>query len=423
MKHILAIDETGSMTMSADDKSFVCGVLISSNELTIKQKYKQAYEKMKLGTPAPNQMENLIGNKQFHFSEMENFQKNICRELLLPLADKIYVSKGKPTLYANNQNWWLVAVSVVISEFLKDETFESNDEVEILIDNRSDNTFGLIEDDNGNTIDFYAYHKILKEQIERSINTIAKAYNIKLNIKFKADTASFYINLADVVCGFVRIDRNHIKQSIIECPCSKFMSGNNPALFVDNNPMVALTLIFQEVSNAKLNNIGFTAQVIEKLRNNAEYYSLAWDMFYDLVKTKIAERTTNSVLIGIKPFVDIFITEFNHNKTYLSGSKCLELMVLFVEYFSHIGQTESPCKKEDFIKYLQNENEKSETRLLRKWEKLVSFSLRNVQILFNAYNFSEAIADLETLWEEQEKIIKSTSAFIGTEKDEPTTAI
>jgi hypothetical protein len=36
-KHILAIDETGSFTMSASDKSFVCGVSISLNELEIKR--------------------------------------------------------------------------------------------------------------------------------------------------------------------------------------------------------------------------------------------------------------------------------------------------------------------------------------------------------------------------------------------------
>ena len=111
-KYRFAIDETGSFTMAENDKSFVCGVLISQNELTIKQKYQQAYKEFELGA-APNDTKSIIETEAFHFNSLSDDKKRICRELLLPLADKIYVSKGKPALFANNQNWWLVAVTVV----------------------------------------------------------------------------------------------------------------------------------------------------------------------------------------------------------------------------------------------------------------------------------------------------------------------
>src|SRR5574344_1287800 len=110
MKYRLAIDETGSFTMMEGDNSFVCGVAISNKEQTIIDKYKLCYEKFGLVPPASNDNKFIISNETFHFSGLTKEKRDICRQELLPLVDKIYISKSKPALYANNQNWWLIAV-------------------------------------------------------------------------------------------------------------------------------------------------------------------------------------------------------------------------------------------------------------------------------------------------------------------------
>jgi hypothetical protein len=372
---------------------------------------------------APNDKESLIGTENFHFSHLNDSQKGICRELLLPLVDKIFISKGKPIVYANNQNWWLVAVTVVIAEFLNTEQFEFGDEAEIWIDNRNSKTFGLVSDINSPEISFEDYHNIIKKQIEGYLKTIVNALSIKLNIIFLSDTTSFFINLADVVCGLVRTEESIIKKPVIKCSCSKFMSGDDPVSFIGNNPMTALSLIFQEIYNDKLNNISLVKQIIARMRKDLDNYHLVWVMFYDLLKTKIGEREIQSSLVRIKPFVEIFIDEYNRNRERVSGSIYLELMTLFVEYYSHIGATETPYTKELFLRVIQQSDVQSETRLLRKWEKYVSFSLRNVQIMFNAYNFDNAVSEFENLWEEQETIIRNLTPFFQNKNDEPTTAI
>lgn len=424
-----AIDETGSFTMAEKDKSFVCGVLISNNEFEIKKKYQEAYWKISSceKNQVPNDTKGLIGTEVFHFSKQNESitdrekRNNTCRELLLPLVDEIYISKNKPTLFANNQSWWLVALTSVILEFLKRTKFEQNDKVEILIDNRAEKTFGLT---NGAT-DFKEYHNLLKEQIKGFTVEIAKARKIDVEIIFSSDTRSLFINLADIACGFVRTERKSILRPITECDCRKFRDGSDPIELVSNNPMAALAAIFQEITNNEFENLKLVnKKFLSKFRNNPENYVFVWDMFYDLIKFKISERARDSNLVNIKTLVCTFLNEFEWaSKNEFLGSEKLEIMILFVEYFSHIGDIQSPFDKESVLNALKGD---SETRLMRKWEKYVSYSLREVQILFNGYKFSESVDTFEDIWNKQEQIINNMPDLVLSnemKKDEPTTAI
>jgi hypothetical protein len=439
MKYIFAIDETGRFIMSEKDKSFVCGVLISKDELSIKQKYQQTFIECDYGETAPNDLQHLIGdkNKTFHFAEISksNEKRNICHKNLLHLVDKIFVSKDQPTLYANNQNWWLIAVTVVISEFLKTTTFAKDDEIQVLIDPRKDIVWGLpnpcaeqdisLEDANKikeNNPSFVEYHKKIKQQIENFIHI--KDYPNKISINFKSDTYSLFVNLADIVCGLVRTEKNNINKEIVECHCGKFMSGEDPIIFVDKNPLMALTLIFQEISNNQFQHISLVKDLLSKVKKDANNYLYVWDMFYDLIKTKIEDRRINSNLVKLKCFVDIFICEIKKDMLAknITQNKNLDLVILLIEYYSHIGEMQSPFKKEEILQLISQE---TETRLFRRWEKYVSYSLRESQIDFNAYNFKEVSKTFEDLWKEQEKIMGTIPSFISGDcpKDEPTTAI
>jgi hypothetical protein len=204
------------------------------------------------------------------------------------------------------------------------------------------------------------------------------------------------------------------------------MDGNDPVLIAKDNPTAALSIIFQEAFNNDLRNAHLVETLLKTLRKESDNYVFVWDMFYDFIKSKIDERASESSLVKIKEFVNIFLNEFNnvaHN--YLPTNKYLDNLVLFVEYSSHSGEIEMPLSREFFLDCLKKTDRNSETRLLRKWEKMVSFTLREAQIYFNAYNFSEINERVENIWEQHEKLIGNISDIICDDdrKDEPTTAL
>lgn len=432
-----AIDETGSFTINKGDTSFVCGVLISENKNALRDKYKELYVDLEIGEKAPDDDDKLLKNEanssdeaNFHYTKLSKNKKNICKQKILPVAQKIYISKGQPVLYANNQDWWLKATTVVISNFLDSENFEKGDKVEIYIDCRHEKVVGIPELANSQSNNyelFIKYHNLLIERLEKFIKIEKyKKNGISISLEFNSDTNSFFVNVADLVCGFVRESGDTITQEIVECDCSKFMSGDNPKQFIDTDPLASLTIILEEVSNSKFENIKLIDEILKKLRQDNDKFIYVWDIFYDFIKTKIKERSLSSNLTKLKNFVDIFLNEFNKESCLklIPAYKSLEIMILFVEYYSHIGAIHPPIEKEKILSYITKTDKNYETRLLRRWEKYISYSLRKAQILFNNYDFNSVKSNFENIWENHEKIIINIPNEISeSKKDEPTAAI
>lgn len=428
-KYIFAIDETGSFLVRTDKRSFVCGVQIAGNELDLKKGYQKTYIDFHFPAPVPTRTDELLTNQdaiednaRFHFNSLSDEQIDICKTNLLPFVERVFVSSGSPSLYANNQNWWLIAIVVVIRKFLTKTTFEADAEIEIWIDNRNDKVWGVLDE---NKPGFKEYHDILISQIKNSINKYVPK-NVKCTPIFKSDTSSFFINLADITCGFVRKQRHLLADKITDCPCQAYTENIDPVAFISKKPMMAYTIVLQELTNGIMDNVQHIKDIIAKLRKEKENYTLVWDMFYDLLKFKIEERKHQSHLVQLKQVVDFFLDEFAKSDGLLNTNKRLEMMVLLTEYYSHIGDINHPFSKQQFLDLLKDTSVDSETRLLRKWEKLVSYSLRDAQLLFNNFQFDEVEESFMKLWDGQEKIINAltTESFISeSRKDEPTTAI
>lgn len=418
-KHILAIDETGNFY--SDNWSSVCGVSVNGNELELKKTYQNVYKEFGFPEPVPNDIKSLLqttddinDKARFHFNKMNDSQKGILEKYLLPFVECLYVSKGKPVLFANNQNWWLIAVTVVIKEFLRKCNIEKGDEVEILIDNRNNKVFGVVEE-----VDFIEYHNDIKNQILNSVRNYIP--DNKLKIEFRPDTSSLFVNLADVCCGFRKSEE--LSDKVVFCDCKTMHDNIDAVACKDKNPFVALCTIIQEVDNKNFRNVSYTEEILKKLRYIPDEYHKTWDLFYDLVKLQISERESDSALVKVKDFVELFLKEFNNaRKQKLPTSKCIELMILFVEYYSHIGEINSPYTREDIEKVLYKTDRNSETRILRKWEKMISFTLRESQIFFNAYNFISANDNLVDVWKKHENIVNLLRNSFS-EKDEQTTAL
>lgn len=431
-KYVLAIDEFGKFEIGTKN-SFACGVVVEANELTLKQAYQKVYKEFGFPEPVPNSTNELLQTKEdindkarFHFNKLTDSQLEICKNNLLGFAKKVYVSKDKPTMFANNQSWWLIAVVVVIERFLNDYPFEEGSEVEVWLDCRSDKVWGVLQED-VEELDFASYHNTLKQQIERRVQNYAANKGVTLKIYFKSDTSSFYINLADLVCGFVRTDRAAIGAEIVETSCRMFTEKVDVVKMANQYPLSALNCIFQEVLNEIYLNIPQANNIIRHLRQDREEYVMAWDSFNEFVKLKIESRSTASSLVKAKQLIDYFLKEFSNTKGQcLKGEQRLEMVTRFVEYYSHIGEVNVPIDDAMFDDLLKSVDSNSETRALRRWEKKVSFVLRQSQIYFNGYNFEGFRQTIEQCYSQHERIINSIEVLKdeqGKVKDEPTVAL
>ena len=431
-KYVLAIDESGKFAIGSKN-SFACGVVVEANELTLKQAYQKVYKEFGFPEPVPNSTNELLQTKEdindkarFHFNKLTDSQLEICKNNLLGFAKKVYVSKDKPTMFANNQSWWLIAVVVVIERFLNDYPFEEGSEVEVWLDCRSDKVWGVLQED-VEELGFASYHNTLKQQIERRVQNYAANKGVTLKIYFKSDTSSFYINLADLVCGFVRTDRAAIGAEIVETSCRMFTEKVDVVKMANQYPLSALNCIFQEVLNEIYLNIPQANNIIRHLRQDREEYVMAWDSFNEFVKLKIESRSTASSLVKAKQLIDCFLEEFSNTKGQcLKGEQRLEMVTRFVEYYSHIGEVNVPIDDAVFDDMLKSVDANSETRALRRWEKKVSFVLRQSQIYFNGYNFEGFRQTIEQCYSQHERIINSIEVLKdeqGKVKDEPTVAL
>lgn len=431
-KYVLAIDEFGKFEIGTKN-SFACGVVVEANELTLKQAYQKVYKEFGFPEPVPNSTNELLQTKEdindkarFHFNKLTDSQLEICKNNLLGFAKKVYVSKDEPTMFANNQSWWLIAVVVVIERFLNDYPFEEGSEVEVWLDCRSDKVWGVLQED-VEELGFASYHNTLKQQIERRVQNYAANKGVTLKIYFKSDTSSFYINLADLVCGFVRKDRAAIGAEIVETSCRMFTEKVDVVKMANQYPLSALNCIFQEVLNEIYLNIPQANNIIRHLRQDREEYVMAWDSFNEFVKLKIESRSTASSLVKAKQLIDYFLKEFSNTKGQcLKGEQRLEMVTRFVEYYSHIGEVNVPIDDAMFDDLLKSVDANSETRALRRWEKKVSFVLRQSQIYFNGYNFEGFRQTIEQCYSQHERIINSIEVLKdeqGKVKDEPTVAL
>ena len=431
-KYVLAIDESGKFEIGSNN-SFACGVVVEANELTLKQAYQKVYKEFGFPEPVPNSTNELLQTKEdindkarFHFNKLTDSQLEICKNNLLGFAKKVYVSKDEPTMFANNQSWWLIAVVVVIERFLNDYPFEEGSEVEVWLDCRSDKVWGVLQED-VERLDFKSYHNTLKQQIERRVQNYAANKGVTLKIYFKSDTSSFYINLADLVCGFVRKDRAAIGAEIVETSCRMFTEKVDVVKMANQYPLSALNCIFQEVLNEIYLNIPQANNIIRHLRQDRDEYVMAWDSFNEFVKLKIESRSTASSLVKAKQLIDCFLEEFSNTKGQcLKGEQRLEMVTRFVEYYSHIGEVNVPIDDAMFDDLLKSVDSNSETRALRRWEKKVSFVLRQSQIYFNGYNFEGFRQTIEQCYSQHERIINSIELLKdeqGKVKDEPTVAL
>lgn len=420
MKTIFAIDESGNFNAFVKGESFVCGSVIKDENL--EKHFQKAYTEI---YPAKNPLLGtaLLKDERFHFCKLGDEAKKICREILLPLVSKVYRSFGKPALFANNQDWWLVALTVVVAEFLKKEDFERGSRVEIHIDGRKSNVWGMVDDER---LSWKEYHGALKSQLEKYFKheiAALKKNSVEVEFKFANDEEDFAVALADIACGSVRCKKGCLE--IISCDCMEYQSKIDPVCVLDSNPTLALDLVLQEVCAGNKKNCELVEKILCKM-NASEGLNEAFERFYDLVKGAVDRRCVRSQLSDLSPIVRAFK---NRLETAKIGSELkLKIMLLILKFDSHIGSVACSFSESEFLDAMNESRSASETRLLRKWENYIDYHLRAAQIDFNAYRFESAVEKFEKLHDQHCKILECIPEVLlerngGKRKDEHLTAI
>jgi hypothetical protein len=260
---------------------------------------------------------------------------------------------------------------------------------------------------------FDSYHEIIKQQIYDHISIYCKLYNIgDPNISFHN---KIYTDLADIECGLV-LNKKEEKIKIESYSCLDIYDIEDPVKVFEKSPIQSLISLLREIEKEKYNNYNLVNKIFPELLKHADQdktpYLYAWDCFYDFLKRQIYNRSNKGNLVNMRHCIDAFAQEFQSfislNLKSIRESD-IDLLILFTEYYSHIGNIELPFSQEDVEKVLQKDR-----RILHRWENQYRYNLRKAQMHFNAYKFQDDINVFSNMYEIQERLINDISSMGNT---------
>lgn len=148
----IGIDEFGLFNaLDPNDHSFVCAVITKKEDVYIKNVFKDIYKTVEKKS-APQYDDELL--KEFHGSEQPDEKRNlIFREILrrsADLYDCIVLCKEKPSVFANNQQWWISSILGIVKKICDLDIVSQKDSLNISIDCRNSLCLGLLSEDDTN---------------------------------------------------------------------------------------------------------------------------------------------------------------------------------------------------------------------------------------------------------------------------------
>lgn len=443
--YVLAIDETGEFltspfyTLSKNKrKSFACGVcFIDKSEQDIKDVFSGLHHAFFGVAPISNDIKDILGekNKNFHSKNLDSSKLSFCKDAFMPFIDNIFCSDGLPSLYANNQDWWLTSIVVTIELFLDNYDFKDFDDITIMFDERKDSIWGVLDqntapytpqnfDKNNPNIGqkkiFDGYHHFLIGQIYKYLDPMIKHRNIdgRINIRFGGDSRNPEIAVADLAAKWITnglIPKTRYKSR----QCKEISNYKSPEhLFQNQQYVESFSTILHELENKNTKHVSMVSNILNALETSDDY-SILWSLFYDFIKNRIDYRS----LDVSKTLVEVFTRELKNilpvwnDRIELKELSCTDFIILINEYSSHAGAISMPFSADEFEKSNETEN-----RILRRWENNIRFYLRAAQICFNGYDFKTISKEMASLWNKQKQVIKllgegndsHSSSMIGT---------
>lgn len=419
-KWYVGIDETGNFSTLGSKKSyknsFVAAVVTRCDHKKLSSLYRQAYRDLKFGEPG-NNISSLL--KRFHYYPKPHGpdipgctdeQKRYLFEHFSPHMRAVIRSIGRPVLLANQQDWWLRAVSAVIRGFFRLEMVQNGDEVYFAIDRRARKVLGLQESRDGEVQESAKkYHQLLKEQIERQFQERTKSRGIRFTLEFRSDDQSPLVNLADLACGFVK-DKMLEGKPMHIVPCSSLVEAGDVADLLKINANAAMEAVLSKVAEGDFSQVVHVPAIFNELSKDKLAYSNVWNEIHYLYSEYLETRgQISDILAHLDRLRDELEKELEQPryKEIVSEKQQIDFLLdCLIGLDTHLGATEDRYGAR-CLNLLQKQNTE---RLSDHWESYLRLFIRRAQFDFNAYRFEQILQDLEPLRETQNRLHKLLSA-------------
>ena len=415
-KWYVGIDETGDFSTVGSEKSyknsFAAAVITQCDHKKLSDLYRQAYKDLKFGESG-NNTSNLL--KRFHYYPKHyshrpdipgctDEQKQYLFKHFRPHMQAVIRSIGRPILPANQQDWWLRAVSAVIRGFFRLEIVQNGDEVRFEIDRRARKVLGLQESRNGEEQgSAKKYHQLLKEQIEEEFRERTQSRGICFTLEFCSDDQSPLVNLADLACGFVKdemLGGNHIHS----VPCSSLVEAGDVADLLKINANAAMEAVLSKVAEGDFSQAVHVPTIFSELSKDKLAYSNVWNEIHYLYSEYLEARgQIPDILAHLDRLRDELEKELEQPryKEIVSEKQQIDFLLdCLIGLDTHLGATEDRYG-DHCLNLLQKQNTE---RLSDHWESWLRLFIRRAQFDFNAYRFEQVLQDLEPLRTTQNRL-------------------
>lgn len=418
-KWYVGIDETGDFSTVGSKKSyknsFAAAVITRCDHKKLSDLYRQAYKDLKFGKLENNfNISQVL--KRFHYYRKHyipgctNEQKQYLLKHFRPHMQAVIRSIGRPILPANQQDWWLRAVSAVIRGFFRLEIVQNGDEVRFKIDRRARKVLGLQESRDGEEQgSAKKYHQLLKEQIEEEFRERTQSRGIRFTLEFCSDDQSPLVNLADLACGFVKdemLGGNHIHS----VPCSSLVEAGDVADLLKINANAAMEAVLSKVAEGNFSQAVHVPAIFSELSKDKLAYSNVWNEIHYLYSEYLEARgQIPDILAHLDRLRDELEKELKQPryKEIVSEKQQIDFLLdCLIGLDTHLGATEDRYGAR-CLNLLQKQNTE---RLSDHWESYLRLFIRRAQFNFNAYRFEQVLQDLEPLRTTQDRLYELLSA-------------
>ena len=418
-KWYVGIDETGDFSTVGSEKSyknsFAAAVITRCDHKKLSDLYRQAYKDLKFGK-LENNFNIIQVLKRFHYYRKHYIpgytdeQKQYLLKHFRPHMQAVIRSIGRPILPANQQDWWLRAVSAVIRGFFRLEIVQNGDEVRFEIDRRARKVLGLQESRDGEEQgSAKKYHQLLKEQLERQFQERTQSMGVRFTLEFHSDDQSPLVNLADLTCGFVK-DEMLGGNRIHSVPCSSLVEAGDVADLLKINANAAMEAVLSKVAEGDFSQAVHVPAIFSELSKDKLTYSNVWNEIHYLYSEYLEARgQIPDILAHLDRLRDELEKELEQPryKEIVSEKQQIDFLLdCLIGLDTHLGATEDHYG-DRCLNLLQKWNTE---RLSDHWESLLRLFIRRAQFDFNAYRFEKVLQDLDPLRTTQNRLHELLSA-------------
>ena len=411
-KWYIGIDEHGDFNPSEpENDSYVCAVLTQADGTERKKAFYDTYRILN-GSGILEEKELL---KYFHgINYGKEYRADILSkfwELNPNVIKKIVVTRGRPYVVSNAQQWWVMAVQSILFKILSSNLFAKDDKINISIATRKIEFVGFYHPsmipnaDNDDTAkDAYyelheKYHEFLQTDIQRWLHS---KYSKNITVVCKSASASTLVTLADQATNMaLPFFRENLPKDILEeIPCQSFLPDGDCKSILQSGDILGATTLFLNdyYINKKTDITDFAKDIVDGLnqKGTEDMKTKGWEMIIGESRKALNLRGKDGLAINRVSHLKKYLNE-EIDAHGLPSDIQIQYYGLMSAFYAHSGVV----KLDDFDSMEKCvKGSKNYSNPYEQWQNYLNLQLFKAQSLFNNYNFNidflEKILNIQT---------------------------